>query len=139
MVRSTKKARQVVLEKKGEKREERAMQLHDFIEKRPGETAYSLAKKLSLPLGTVQSLLVDLQNENLIKIIQVVEKGRTKKKVYITGLEDHDFIDYHEHELNDPLIQKLIEKTRNKGLTVFIHRKDGSRIEVKPEQVLNVK
>lgn len=134
MTKSTEKARQVILEKKEALREERALQLYDFLEDHSGETAYSLSNKLTLPLGTVQSLLEDLEKEKLIKIIPQIEKGRLKKKAYVMGFDDYNFVDYHESELNDPLIQKLLEKTRGKGISVFIYRKDGSKIELKTEK-----
>lgn len=130
MAKTTEKARQAVLSNKEKLREERSIALYDYIEDHPGETPYSLSKTFNLALGTVQSLIKDLDQENLIKIIPSIDQGRVKKKLYVRNFEDFHFVDYYDHELNDPLVQQLIEKTRTTGISVFIHRKDGSKIEL---------
>ena len=130
MARTTERARKAALEKKEEERAERAIEIYDFIEKYPGETAYSIHRKVKIPLNTIQSLLNDLLEENLIKIIQLIEKGRAKKKIYVMGLTDYSFDEYTEDEVDDHLLISIIEAIEDRKIDVFIHRKNGDKIQL---------
>ena len=133
ILRSTEKARQAILQQRETEREARGLQLYDYIRLHPGETSYSLAKQLHWPLRSVQSLLEELEADSLIKNRRLVENGRLKREFFVMEFEDFDFVDYDEDELNDPLIQQLLERTKNHGVSVFIHRNDGTTLELKPE------
>ena len=130
MARTGEKARKVALEIKAELKAERAVELYDYIEDHPGETAYSLSKNMRITLRTVQSLLKDLEEENLVKIAPMIEKGRSKKKIYVMGLKDYTFDNYNEEEIDEPLLDKIITKVKEENITAFIHRKNGDTIQL---------
>jgi predicted transcriptional regulator len=132
MVRSTEKARQIVLERKAEERAVRALELYDFIERNPGETGYSIHRKLNLPLNTIQSLLNDLLEEKLIKIRLFIENGRVKKRVYVMAFTDYSFDEYAESEVDDRLLTSIINAVEGRRITVLIHRKNGDQIQLSP-------
>lgn len=115
-----------------EQREERALELYDYIENRPNQTAYSLAKRFPYPLRTIQLLLGLLEDENLIKIEQVIENGRIKKIARVIEVKDVTYDTFNEELVPDPVVQKLIHKTLQKGASVFIYQNNGSKIELKP-------
>ena len=69
----------------------RAIRVYDYIEKHPGQTAYSIAKRLNWAYSTVQILIKELAEEKLIEIVQEVENGRVKKKLYLKNYSINDF------------------------------------------------
>jgi transcription initiation factor IIE alpha subunit len=132
MVRSTEKARKAVLERKAEERAERALELYDFIERNPGETGYSIHRRMNIPLNTIQSLLDDLLEENLIKIRLTIEKSRAKKRVYVMTFADYSFDEYTEDEVDDLFLTSILRAVEDQKITVLIHRKNGDQIQLSP-------
>lgn len=62
------------------------MQVHDYIERHPGSTAYEIAKALGWSIGKVQASLERIKDS--IRFEEVVEGGRYKKKYYLLKIEE---------------------------------------------------
>ena len=118
------------------RREKRGQKLYEYIKKHYGETAYSLAKKLKWPLTSVQELVDELIASGFLRIEEITEDGRLKKKLYPLKLKDATYTDFNEEELSDPLIKNIVNRAQEKGFSIYIHRKDGTVIELKPNSNL---
>ena len=129
-------AQRMALQAKNRRRINRIMKLYAYINEHEGETAYSLTKKFNWPLATIQDLIGELEKENLIKIMEEIENGRAKKKIYLKGLEDWTFDTFNEETLIDPGIMKLLQKAQEKNITVTIIRKDGTNYQIQPEKLI---
>ncbi|OLS21720.1 MAG: hypothetical protein HeimC3_34050 [Candidatus Heimdallarchaeota archaeon LC_3] len=130
MVKNTEKARAKAEEKWKKQEEERAIELYDYLEDKPNQTIYSLSKKFNYSLKSTENIINKLIEEGLIKIKQIMDNGRTKNIVNILEFEDYTFEDYNEENITDEFLEKLIERTKATGVSVYIHRKDGSKIEL---------
>ncbi|OLS22280.1 MAG: hypothetical protein HeimC3_31570 [Candidatus Heimdallarchaeota archaeon LC_3] len=130
MVKNTEKARAKAEEKWKKQEEERAIELYDYLEDKPNQTIYSLSKKFNYSLKSTENIINKLIEEGLIKIKQIMDNGRTKNIVNIMEFEDYTFEDYNEENITDAFLEKLIERTKLTGVSVYIHRKDGSKIEL---------
>ncbi|OLS21719.1 MAG: hypothetical protein HeimC3_34040 [Candidatus Heimdallarchaeota archaeon LC_3] len=116
-------------EKWSKLREERMEKIYDYLEvhKNQEHTAYSLAKSLKITLSTVQQLLDNLFTDGLIILEQKVEKNRVKKTARIKRVNEFVFTELSE---NNPKLEQMINKAHEKGLSVWIHKKDGTKYEI---------
>ncbi|KKK84715.1 hypothetical protein LCGC14_2780530, partial [marine sediment metagenome] len=119
MVKNTEKARAKAEEKWKKQEEERAIELYDYLEDKPNQTIYSLSKKFNYSLKSTENIINKLIEEGLIKIKQIMDNGRTKNIVNILEFEDYTFEDYNEENITDEFLEKLIERTKATGVSVY--------------------
>ena len=131
MSKKTKKARTFASEKWKKQEENRSEEIYNYLEDNPNQTAYSLSKNLGYSLKTVQNILDKLVDEGIVKIRQFIDRGRGKKVINTKDFVENSFEHYNEEFVTDQLLDQLILKVKDsKGIVVFIHRKDGSIIEL---------
>jgi DNA-binding MarR family transcriptional regulator len=66
------------------------MEVLEYLERHPGSTTYDISKGLSWTAGKVQGCLKRLEDD--LKVEEIVEGGRLKKKFYVKKIED--FLDF---------------------------------------------
>jgi DNA-binding transcriptional ArsR family regulator len=118
-------------EKWSKLREERMERIYDYLEshKREEHTAYSLSKALSLNLSTVQQLIETLFVDGLVVVENAIENNRVKRIVRVKRANEVTLTELSER---NPKLDLLIDKAHAKGLSVWIHRIDGTKYEIPP-------
>ena len=133
------KARKIKEEKQELLRERRQEKILAYLSDHPGQTAYKLSKVLNINSKYIANVLQELSEAGLIKLEKVEEQNKIKFMASPLTIRDVDWDNFHEENLNDPIIQYLIDKTMNKGGSVILHKKNGEEVELKPSAQLTNK
>lgn len=134
---TTKKATETFIIKKAEERERRKEKLMTIIHEKPGETAYSLSILTGLPLSSIQNLLNELENELEIKYVFRNEKGREKKAVYITTIDDFIHDRFNFEVIDHQWTKRLMKSARKQKLPITFEMNDGSERILQPDESID--
>jgi hypothetical protein len=137
MLTPVKNASKAFVSKMEEQREERKERIVEHIIEYPGETAYSLSKKIGIARSSMISLLNELEEELEIKFEEAVEDGRIKKKVYVRTINDFTYTYFNQESIDHPLTRKLIKNSQMNQVDITIKLVDGSEVILKPDDKLD--
>ncbi|MHA2252052.1 MAG: hypothetical protein ACXAD7_16935 [Candidatus Kariarchaeaceae archaeon] len=130
------KATEGYIKSKAKEKEKRKRELRANIKKFPGETAYSLHRKLNLPLKSIQNLVNELAEDLEIKFIENTEDGRLKKMIYATTIYDFTWDYYIYNNFLNPKLRarelKMATLAQERGVKIQIEMDDESVITLFP-------
>lgn len=94
------------------------------------QTAYNLSKELNMALSTLQKLISSMFEDGFLVKEGKIEKGRLKKLIRIKKANEFVIADISEKA---PDLKEIIEIVLSKGISVWIHQVDGTKIELRPK------
>lgn len=127
----------ISLRNRKKKRVERILSIIGYIKLNPGQTVYSLQKYFEWPIGSVHSMLRELEEDMHLRSESVIEKNRNKKLYYLRLEEDFIVEYFNARTLLVPMNLRAAKNSQSKGYIIKIEKADGSVIELPPTYAID--
>ncbi len=125
-------ARKISLMKRRKKREERILKVLGYLKLNPNQTVYDLQKYFDWPIGSIHSILKELEEDLHLKSRTIVENNR-QKKLYRLMLEEDYIVDhFNEETLLVPFNLRAAKNAIKNGYEISIEMKNGSIVKLSP-------